>query len=107
MKTVVRALPGITDRGTLLHGIYGRSPESNSSSTHKEARTRRPLTDAGRWKSSSKKIYGRARHLQKQAINVSHNKMRLERRRYLALSELLNGVRQHFKSPLRLVLIHD
>lgn len=106
MKTVVRALPGITDHVRSLHCIYGRSPESNSSSTHKEARAWRPVTDATRWKSSSKKIWPSVSS-SKQAINVSHNKMRLERRRYLALSELLNGVRQHFKSPLRLVLIHD
>lgn len=43
----------------------------------------------------------------KQAINVSCNKMRLERRLYLALSGLFKGVRQHFKSPFSLILIHN
>lgn len=43
----------------------------------------------------------------KQAINVSCNKMKLERGLYLALSGLLKGVRQHFKSPFSLLLIHD
>lgn len=100
MKTVVRALPGITDRLTPLHCIYGRSPESNSSGGEGTA------ASDGRRAPEIPEIWPRASS-SKQAINVSHNKMRLERRRYLALSGLLNGGRQHFKSPLRLLLIHD
>lgn len=88
--------------------ICGGSRESTSSETHEEARIRRPGGSDGRV--APQILRKRARlsvSSSKQAINVSCDKMRLERRLYLALSGLLKGVRQHFKSPFSLLLIHD
>lgn len=85
-----------------------RSQTAPQHRRRRESARRSPAASDGRvtFGNPPQKITAERVSSSKQAINVSCNKMRLERRLYLALSEPLKGVRQHFKSPFRLVLIH-